>query len=214
MLQFITDSKSRRSVEEQVREVLSAGCRWIQLTVDGIPEHEVRRIVEKIMPCCMEHQAFLTFRNHVALAKAINVGGVIVNPADEFPSNARETLGAAAIVGVEVHDADKIASLTGLDIDYVSLRPFKATAGCGIAPIGLTGITQLCHQLDKYNSELPRVASGGVCYDDIAPLMDAGCNGVAMSGALANAADIAAETCRCIDILKIYEKREQDKLSN
>lgn len=214
MLQFITDSKSRRSVEEQVKEVLSAGCRWIQLTIDGMPEHEVRRIVEGIMPECIEHKAFLTFRNHVALAKEINVGGVIVNPADEFPSNARTTLGAAAIVGVELHDPDRIASLTGLDIDYVALRPFKATSGCDIAPIGLDGITQLCRNLDIHNPELPRVASGGVCYDDIALLMDAGCNGIAMSEALANAKDIATETGRCIDLLKIYEQREQDKLNH
>lgn len=212
MLQYITDNKSRRSVEDQVKEVLSAGCAWIQLSVDGLQESEVRRIVEKIMPECVERQAFLTFRNHVELAKEINVGGVVVNPADVFPSQARATLGAAAIVGVEVHDSDQIPSLTGLDIDYVAIRPFRHIDGCTLTPLGIDGTAEICRYMENRELELPRVASGGVTFNDIAPLMDAGCNGVAMSEALADAPDIAAETARCIELLKIYEQREQDKL--
>lgn len=212
MLQYITDNSSRRSVEDQIKEVLNAGCGWIQLSVDGLTDDAVRTIVEKIMPECVERQAFLTFRNHVNLAKEINVGGVVVNPKEEFPSHARATLGAAAIVGVEVHSADEIAALQGLDIDYMALRPYKSTAACELTPLGIEGIGEICRYMESKELELPRVASGGICYDDIAQLMDAGCNGVAMSEAIANARDIAEETARCLALLKTYEMREQAKL--
>lgn len=214
MLQYITDNTSRRSVEDQVKEVLKAGCGWIQLSVDGLTDDTVRAIVEKIMPECVERQAFLTFRNHVNLAKEINVGGVVVDPKEEFPSHARATLGAAAIVGVEVHGTDQIATLQGLDIDYVALCPYKPTAGYELAPLGVEGIGEICRYMESKELELPRVASGGVCYDDIAPLMDAGCNGVAISEAIANAKDIAEETARCLALLKTYEEREQSLLKS
>lgn len=212
MLQYITDNSCPRSVEEQVREVLSAGCGWIQLTTDGLSDEAVRALVEKIMPECIERQTFLTFRNHVQLAKEINVGGVIVDPEVDFPSNARATLGAAAIVGVEVHSTSQLASLQGLDIDYVALRPYKKIDGCDISPLGIEGISEICRRMETDGLLLPRVASGGVYYDDIAPLMEAGCNGVAMSKAISSAKDMAEETSRCLALLKKYEQSEQSKL--
>ena len=78
--------------------------------------------------------------------------------------------------------------------------------------LGLDGVKNLCMYMEQKEMELPRVASYGVGYDDIAPLMDAGCNGVAMSEALADAEDIAAETGKALALLKVYEEKEQAKL--
>ena len=214
MLQFITDSASRRSVEDQIKEVLSAGCGWIQINPDNMTDERIREIVEKVMPECIEKQVFLILRDRVQLAKDINVGGVVLAQGGEFPSHTRMTLGAAAVVGVEAYTTDQIAALQGLDVDYVALRPYKAIAGCDIKPLGIEGISSLCSYMESKQIELPRVATGGVTYDDIASLMDAGCNGVAMSESIADAADIADATARAIALLKIYEQKEKAALEN
>ncbi|MDE5871824.1 MAG: thiamine phosphate synthase [Muribaculaceae bacterium] len=205
MLQYVTDAKAKRSVEDQIKEVLAAGCNWITIDPAGMSDDEVKSLVEKIMPSCLEKQAFLLIKDKMELAKETNVGGVVLSQGSEFPSHARMALGAAAVIGVEVETAEQIDRLKGLDVDYV-VMPYNKT--------GLDNIKNLCKHMEQKEMEFPRVAAGGVGYDDIASLMDAGCNGVAMSEALADADDIAAETEKAIALLKKYEEKEKARLDD
>lgn len=203
MLQYVTDASAKRSVEDQIKEVLGAGCNWITIDPTGMSDDEVRRLVENIMPECIEKQAFLLIKDRTDLAKELNVGGTVLSQDSDTPSQARMKLGAAAVIGVEVESTQQIDRLIGLDMDYV-VFPFSK--------IGLDAVKALCQYMEQKEMELPRVASYGVSYDDIAPLMDAGCNGVAMSDSLADSEDIAAETKKAIALLKTYEEKEQAKL--
>ncbi|MDE6549447.1 MAG: thiamine phosphate synthase [Muribaculaceae bacterium] len=205
MLQYITDSSAKRSVEDQVKDVLAAGCNWITIDPQGMSDDEVKALVEKIMPACLEKQAFLLIKDKVDLAKECNVGGTVLSQNSDTPSHARMALGAAAVIGVEVASTQEIDRLIGLDMDYVVMS-FKQ--------LGIDGIKALCSYMEEKEMELPRVAADGVTYDDIAPLMDAGCNGVAMSAALADADDIADATKKALTLLKKYEEKEQAKLNS
>ena len=203
MLQYVTDASAKRSVEDQIKDVLSAGCNWITIDPAGMSDEDVKSLVNNIMPACLEKQTFLLIKGRTELAKEANVGGVVVGEGDDTPSQARLTLGAAAVVGVEVSSTQEIDRLIGLDVDYV-VMPFKT--------LGADGVKELCRYMEQKEMELPRVAAEGVGYDDIATLMDAGCNGVAMSESLADADDIAAETEKAIKLLKTYEEKELAKL--
>ena len=204
MLQYVTDASAKRSLEDQIKDVLAAGCNWITIDPAGFTDDQVKALVEKVMPACLEKQAFLILKDRVQLAKDINVGGVVLSQGSEFPSHARMALGAAAVIGIEVETTDQIAALQGLDVDYV-VMPYKK--------LGLDAVKNLCKYMEDKQMELPRVAAGGVTYDAIAPLMDAGCNGVAMSEALADADDLASETKKAIDLLKKYEEREKARIN-
>ena len=205
MLQYITDNAAKRSVEEQINDVLAAGCSWITIDTAGMSDDEVKALVEKIMPACLEKQAFLILKDRVDLAKEINVGGVVLSQGSDTPSHARMALGAAAVIGVEVESTQEIDRLIGLHMDYV-VMPFKK--------LGIDGLKALCSYMEDKEMELPRVAADGVTYDDIAALMDAGCNGVAMSEALADASDIGGETEKALALLKKYEEKEKAELDD
>ena len=205
MLQYVTDANAKRSVEDQIKDVLAAGCNWITIDPSGMSDDEVKSLVEKIMPACLEKQAFLLIKDRVQLAKECNVGGTVLSQEGVTPSQARMDLGAAAVIGVEVENTQQIDRLVGLDMDYV-VMPYKT--------LGLDGVKDLCQYMQQKEMELPRVAGIGVSYDDIAPLMDAGCNGVAMSEALADAPDIADETRKALSLLKVYEEKEQARLNS
>lgn len=206
MLQYITDASAKRSVEDQIKDVLGAGCNWITIDPEGMSDDEVKTLVEKIMPACLEKQAFLLIKDRVALAKECNVGGTVLSQDNgDTPSYARTVLGAAAVIGVEVANTQQIDRLTGLDMDYV-VMPYQT--------LGIDGVKDLCQYMEQKEMELPRVAGVGVSYDDIPLLMDAGCNGVAMREALAEADDIAAETKKALILLKEYEKKELAKLDS
>ncbi len=205
MLQYITDSSAKRSVEDQIKDVLAAGGTWITIDPAGMSDDDVKALVEKIMPACIEKQAFLILKDRVALAKEINVGGVVLSQGGDTPSSARMTLGAAAVVGVEVESTQEIDRLIGLDVDYV-VMPYKT--------LGLDGVKNLCKYMEDKQMELPRVAVQGITYDDIAPLMDAGCNGVAMSEAIASADDIASAVEKANALLKKYEEKERAEIND
>ena len=211
MLQYITDSTSKRSVEDQIKEVLAAGGNWITIDPSGMTDEQIKALVEKIMPSCLEKEAFLLIKDKVELAKEMNIGGVVLSQGSgEFPSHARMTLGAAAVIGIEVANIDQISKLQGLDVDYVVMTPYKGDGNT----LGVDGIKSLCSYMEEKGMELPRVAAGAVTYDDISPLMEAGCNGVAMSESIADANDIAAETEKAIALLKKFEKAEEAALNN
>ena len=205
MLQYVTDANAKRSVEDQIKDVLAAGCNWITIDPSGMSDDEVKSLVEKIMPACLEKQAFLLIKDRVQLATECNVGGTVLSQEGVTPSQARMDLGAAAVIGVEVENTQQIDRLVGLDMDYV-VMPYKT--------LGLDGVKDLCQYMQQKEMELPRVAGMGVGYNDIAPLMDAGCNGVAMSEALADAPDIAVETRKALSLLKVYEEKEQARLNS
>lgn len=200
-------------MEEQVKKVLDAGCGWIEVETRGITDNRIKEIVGNIMPKCLDKEAFLILRDKVELAKDVNVGGVLLSlGSDEFPSHARANLGAAAVIGVEVNTTDQIAALKGLDVDYLVFTPYNSDDSS--ISLGVDKIKDLCQFMEDNDMELARVAAGGVAYDDIAPLMEAGCNGVAMSQSLLKASDIDAETKKAIALLKKYEKEELDKIES
>lgn len=202
MLQFITNTDCKVPVHEQVLAVIEGGCKWVQIRMKDAPDDDIRRVVEIIKPKCIEKEVFLILNDRVELAKELNVGGVHLGKEDMPPSKARMILGPAAVIGVTANTFADIIAVSALDIDYYGIGPYKnTTTKKNLAPIlGLEGIRKICYEMAKKNIEIPHVAVGGIQYDDILPLLEAGVNGVAVSGAIANAKDIVKETEKFVSL--------------
>ena len=159
-------------------------------------DDEIRKVVEAVKPKCIEKEVFLILNDRVELAKELNVGGVHLGKEDMPASKARMILGPAAVIGVTANTFADILAVSALDIDYYGLGPFaQTTTKKNLAPVlGIEGIRNLCFEMAQKEITIPHVAVGGIKYDDILPLLEAGVNGVAVSGALANAKDIVKET--------------------
>ncbi len=202
MLQFITNTDCKVPVHEQVLAVIEGGCKWVQIRMKDAPDDDIRRVVEIIKPKCIEKEVFLILNDRVELAKELNVGGVHLGKEDMPPSKARMILGPAAVIGVTANTFADIIAVSALDIDYYGIGPYKnTTTKKNLAPIlGLEGIRKICYEMAEKNIEIPHVAVGGIEYDDILPLLEAGVNGVAVSGAIANAKDIVKETEKFVSL--------------
>lgn len=215
MLQYITDYKSKVPVTEQVRKVLDGGCNWIQVSMPGASDDEISSVVEKIMPLCLEKEAFLILTDHVDLAKKLNVGGVALtlNPID-LPSKTRVFLGAAAVVGVSAHSFDDVTAVRSLDVDYINITPYRngADLGSNAEPLGLDGVKNILNEMQAKDILTPAVVSGDVRFEDIDALMEAGAAGLTASSAIANADDITEETKRWVEKLAKYEHARQKAL--
>ena len=205
MLQFITNTESDRPITDQVAAALDGGCRWIQLRMKDASDEEIRRVVRDIKPMCDRVEAFLILNDRVELAKELEVTGVHIGKEDMSPSQARIILGAGAVIGVTVNTFEDVLKVAQCDIDYLGIGPFRhTTTKKNLAPIlGLDGLKEICRRMEEDDITLGRVAVGGIGVNDLEDIMRTGVNGVAVSGAIANAPDAVQTTRDMLDILKV-----------
>lgn len=203
MLMYITHPSDRYTIAEQVQMVLEGGCKWIQLRLKDATDEEFRQTAAEIIPLCQENSAFLVFDDRVELAQEMGVHGVHLGKDDMNPLQARETLGAEAIIGVTANTAEDILKFKGWDVDYVGLGPFRfTTTKAKLSPVlGTEGYEKIVKAVRGADMLLPIVAIGGITLEDIPSLMATGINGVAMSGAILNAPDPVGYTRQVIAAL-------------
>ena len=203
MLQYITNTDCKVPVEDQVLAVIEGGCRWVQIRMKDSSDDEIRKVVEAVKPRCLEKEVFLILNDRVELAKELNVGGVHLGKEDMPCSKARMILGPAAVIGVTANTFADIVAVSNLDIDYYGIGPFASTATKKkLAPVlGIEGIRKICFEMAQKEINIPHVAVGGIKLDDVLPLIEAGANGIAVSGAIAFSNDLVKETEKFINLL-------------
>lgn len=203
MLQFITHPSEKYSIPQQVKMVIDGGCRWVQLRMKNFTDEEVKSVAEEIIPLCQETETILVIDDRVELTMELKVHGVHLGKNDMPAVDAREYLGAGAIIGVTANTADDIISFKKIDVDYVGLGPFRFTSTKEkLSPIlGLDAYRTILNEVRAAGIELPVVAVGGITLDDIPELMKTGINGVAMSSAIINAENPTDYTRKVIENL-------------
>lgn len=208
MLQFITNANSKATPAEQMLQAMDGGCRWVQIRLKDASDEEIRKIFYEIRDKAKETLTTIIINDRVELAKSLGpegVAGVHLGLEDMPAAKARLELGPDAIIGVTAHSYDEVAQYKGLDIDYIGIGPFAYTeTKKNLAPVlGLEGIADIMARVKEARLEFPCVAVGGVTLQDVAPLLAVGVNGIAVSGAIANSANIAEETKLFISELPI-----------
>lgn len=203
MLQFITNTLSKTPVTDQIFAVIEGGGRWIQIRMKDASDEEIKKVVDAVKPKCIETGTFLILNDRVELAKELNVGGVHLGKEDMPVSKARTILGPGAVIGVTANTYSDIAAVSNLDIDYFGIGPYADTKTKEkLAPVlGLQGIRDICYEMEKNEINIPHVAVGGIKLEDVLPLLEAGANGIAVSGAIAFADDIVKATQNFLQVL-------------
>lgn len=204
MLQFITHQSDRFSIPEEAQMAIEGGCRWIQLRMKDSSDDEVRAVANEIIPLCKENDTFLIIDDRVELVNELRVSGVHLGKEDMDPMEARDILGPHAIIGVTANTAEDIIRFKGKDVDYVGLGPVHfTTTKAKLSPeLGIEGVKRVIDEVRANGVELPIVAIGGVTEKDIEPLLAAGVNGIAVSGAIINADDPVELTSKMIERLQ------------
>ncbi len=200
-IQFITHFNDRYGYVDGARMALEGGCRWIQLRMKGASDDEVAEAAAQIQPLCREHEAIFLLDDRVELAKSLKADGVHLGKNDMPTSEARRVLGEEFIIGGTANTFDDIERLSSQGADYIGCGPFRfTTTKEKLAPVlGLEGYRRIVAQMEAKGINLPIVAIGGITCEDIPALMQTGIDGIAISGAVLNAADPVAEMKRMIE---------------
>lgn len=178
------------SFPDRLGRALDAGpVAAFQLRVKGIDEHEAARLAEPLQRICGERDVAFIVNDSIALAKRLGADGVHLGQEDGAVADARARLGRQAQIGVTCHDSRHLAMEAGeAGADYVAFGAFFPTATKTVKHHAEPEILAWWQAL----FELPCVAIGGVTPENCAPLVQAGADFLAVSGAVWNGDEAAA----------------------
>ncbi|WP_265570517.1 thiamine phosphate synthase [Sphingomicrobium nitratireducens] len=175
---------------DRLRAALSGGpVAAFQFRVKGRDQHEAARLAAPLQAICAEFDTAFIVNDDLALAKRLDADGLHLGQGDGDVKEARAVLGPSKMIGVTCHDSRHLAMEAGeKGADYVAFGAFydSGTKDTGHRPE--PGILSWWASL----FELPCVAIGGITPDNAAPLIAAGADFLAVSGAVWGSDDPAS----------------------
>lgn len=203
-LQFISDATNTMSHLDAISAALEGGCRWIQLRMKDAADDEVRTVARQALALCRKHNAIFIIDDRTDIVKEVGADGVHLGKNDMPIKEARNLLSEHAIIGGTANTIDDIRRLWKDGADYIGCGPFRfTTTKKNLAPvIGLDGYHCISQAMRDEGITLPVVAIGGITKDDVADIMQAGMNGIAISGAVTKAENPADEMKRLKQLVR------------
>ena len=183
----------------RLEEALSAGpVAAFQFRVKSIDQHEALRFAEPLQQICAAHDVAFIINDSISLAKRLNADGVHLGQDDGDPREAREVLGPDAQIGVTCHNSRHLAmEAAEAGADYVAFGAFFPTATKDVQHDAEIETLELWSQF----TEVPCVAIGGITAENAKPLIDAGADFLAVSGAVWNHPEGAAAAIKAFNAL-------------
>lgn len=181
-LYLISPSALEAAFTDQLKAAFDGGpVAAFQLRLKGLDDDAIARAAEPLQKLCAEHDCAFIINDSATLAKRLGADGVHLGQGDGDPREARALLGPSAQIGVTCHDSRHLAMEAGeAGADYVAFGAFYPTATKETYhrpdPSILSWWTTLF--------ELPCVAIGGITAGNALPLVKAGADFIAVSGAV------------------------------
>lgn len=160
-----------------------------QFRVKGMDEHQAARLAEPLQAICAARDVAFIVNDSIGLAKRIGADGVHLGQSDGTVADARERLGRDAQIGVTCQGSRHLAMEAGdAGADYVAFGAFFPSTTKDTEHRAELDVLTWWHDL----MEIPCVAIGGITPENCAPLVEAGADFLAVSGAVWNGDEAAA----------------------
>ncbi|MFU8851045.1 thiamine phosphate synthase [Micromonospora sp. SL1-18] len=200
-LHLITDTRPGREPLAVLRAALPVARAELVVQVrmeDDATDREAYELARRMVALCRPYEATCLVNDRLHVALAVDAAGGHVG-ADDLPvAAARQVLGSTAVLGVTARDPGTAVAAVAGGASYLGVGPCHATATkAGLPdPIGPHGVRAVAEAVD-----VPLIAIGGVTAARVPALRAAGAYGVAVVGALSQAADPARVTAELIEAL-------------
>jgi thiamine-phosphate pyrophosphorylase len=184
---------------ELAAAALDGGASVLQVRIKHGTDRERLDTIAAIAARCRGRAATCIVNDRVDVALAVGADGVHLG-ADDLPvAAARRIAGPHLIVGGTAREPDTAVQLVADGADYLGVGPcYPTSSKTGLPePGGPERIRRVAHAVD-----VPILAIGGVTVDRVTALVDAGAWGVAVIGAVRDAADPVDATARLMDAVR------------
>lgn len=175
---------------DRLARALDAGSvAAFQFRVKDVDQHRAATLAEPLQRLCADRDVAFIVNDSIGLAKRLGADGVHLGQEDGDPREARNVLGPAAQIGVTCHDSRHLAMEAGESgADYVAFGSFFPTTTKEVSHRPEPSILSWWSAV----FELPCVAIGGITPANALPLVQAGADFLAVSGAVWNGDEAAA----------------------
>jgi len=205
---FITDG----SDEKAVLIILKSGIRWVQYREKGKTQKEMFNKASRLREITKDFDARFIINDYADIALAVDADGVHLGQEDLPLKEARKIMGNK-IIGISTHNLQEAIEAEKGGADYIGFGSIFPTTTKDDAVV--QGLDALKRVKDSVN--IPVIAIGGINTDNVKSVLDAGCDGVAVSSGLLkgnikeNARKFIIYVRRCSKTLKsvdssVYER--------
>jgi thiamine-phosphate pyrophosphorylase len=169
----------------------------IQLRGKQQPIEQLAELADRIHKITSRSDIPLIVNDHAEVARRVPVEGVHVGQDDDSVALAREKAGRALFVGKSTHTLEQAQAAQREGADYIGFGPIFATpTKPDYKPIGLADIDQV-----HIDVTLPIFCIGGIKIDNLAQVIAAGAQRVAIVSGVLKAPDIAEYARMCKKLL-------------
>lgn len=202
ILQYITHYSNNISFCKQIENVCKGGIRWVQLRMKDASDEDFIETARLAKNICDRYDAIFIINDRVDIAKLVDADGVHIGKNDMSSKEARQILGQDKIIGSTANTEADIISVMEHS-DYVGLGPYKyTTTKKNLSPvIGIEGYKQIASSI----KDIPIVAIGGICDDDIIPILETDVYGIALSSYILNSEDMVQTTRNITNKIKKWK---------
>ncbi len=152
-----------------------------QLRLKGMDDHAIAALAEPLQKLCSDRDVAFIINDSISLAKRLGADGVHLGQGDGDPREARDILGRDAQIGVTCHNSRHLAMEAGeAGADYIAFGAFHQGGTKLVEYISDTTLLEWWTTI----SGVPCVAIGGITIENAPPIIAAGADFIAVSGAV------------------------------
>lgn len=178
--------RSGQSYADVVEAACRGGADVIQLRDKGLSSRELFRLAKDLQALCDQTGTLFILNDRVDVALAADVDGVHVGQEDLPVRVVRGMMGHKKLIGCSTHSTAQALAAVGDGADYISCGPVFATpTKPDYSPVGLDLVKEYRRLV-----RTPFVAIGGIDASNLAHVLDAGADRVAVVRAISGAPDV------------------------
>ena len=182
-----------RSLCGQVEEALKGGATMVQFREKSLEKKNFDQILgeaKALRELTQRYHVPLIIDDNMDLAEACNADGLHVGQDDMEASEARRLLGPDRILGVTAKTVDQARAAQAAGADYLgSGAIFGTSTKADARPMTMETLNAICDSVD-----IPVVAIGGICLDNIGRLAGSHAAGAAIVSGIFGAPNIRETT--------------------
>lgn len=182
LLYAITDRTwlGDNTLADAVEEAISGGATCIQLREKYADDEEFYNIAIDVKKITDKYNVPFIINDNVDIASKVGADGVHIGKSDEAIENARKKLGSDKIIGLSVTTVREAVQAEKNGADYIGVGAvFNTSTKLDADTVSLETLKNICASVN-----IPVVAIGGICSDNIQKLFGTGISGISVISAI------------------------------
>ena len=165
-----------RGLNDDVEKAIKGGATIIQLREKNMNYDELVKSAIKIKEVCRKYNVPFIINDNVEVAKAVDADGVHLGQGDMNAAKARKILGNAKIIGVTAKTIEQAKKAEADGADYLgSGAVFGSSTKSNAIKMEIPTLKSITEAVN-----IPVVAIGGICIENISKLKGSGIAGAAV----------------------------------